>query len=189
MAGVRIQITIDESEAMTELSALVQRMEDRRALFKVAGQVVADNKRARIMRQQSPDGSPFQPVKASTIKRRMRRRGASGLSILRDFGYLQESINYTSDNDSFSIGTPIEYGAIHRFGGTILDLIFGDVHPVHNVAQALSYLANGVSPDARERFFTKISATLAALDDTVFEDVILANEDRVVAALKRWGRL
>lgn len=71
----------------------------------------------------------------------------------------------------------------------ILDLIFGDVHPVHNVAQALSYLANGVSPDARERFFTKISATLAALDDTVFEDVILANEDRVVAALKRRGRL
>jgi ParB family chromosome partitioning protein len=71
----------------------------------------------------------------------------------------------------------------------ILDLIFGDVHPVHNVAQALSYLANGVSPDARERFFTKISATLAALDDTVFEDVIIANEDRVVAALKRRGRL
>lgn len=71
----------------------------------------------------------------------------------------------------------------------ILDLIFGDVHPVHNVAQALSYLANGVSPDARERFFTKISATLAALDDTVFEDLIVANEDRVVAALKRRGRL
>lgn len=71
----------------------------------------------------------------------------------------------------------------------ILDLILGDVHPVHNVAQALSFIANGVAPDARERAFTKVSATLAALDDTVFEDVILANEDRVVAALKRRGRL
>jgi len=71
----------------------------------------------------------------------------------------------------------------------VLDLILGDTHPIENVAQALAYLGNGVVPSAHERAFVKVSTSLAALDDTVFDEVILANEDRVVAALKRRGRL
>lgn len=71
----------------------------------------------------------------------------------------------------------------------ILDLILGDVHDINNVAQALAFLVNGVAPNARERAFVKVSASLAALDDEVFADVVLANEDRVIAALKRRGRL
>ena len=71
----------------------------------------------------------------------------------------------------------------------VLDLILGDMHPIENVAQALAFLENGVAPNAHERAFVKVSASLAALDDTLFEDVIIANEARVVAALKRRGRI
>ena len=71
----------------------------------------------------------------------------------------------------------------------VLDLILGDMHPIENVAQALAFLENGVAPNAHERAFVKVSASLAALDDALFEDVIIANEARVVAALKRRGRI
>ena len=71
----------------------------------------------------------------------------------------------------------------------MLDLILGDVHPIENVAQALAYLANGVTPNAHERAFVKVSASLAALDDALFEEVIVANEGRVIEALKRRGRI
>ena len=73
--------------------------------------------------------------------------------------------------------------------GKVLDLILGDMHPIENVAQALAFLENGVAPNAHERAFVKVSASLAALDDTLFENVIIANEARVVAALKRRGRI
>ena len=71
----------------------------------------------------------------------------------------------------------------------VLDLILGDMHPIENVAQALAFLENGVAPNAHERAFVKVSASLAALDDALFEEVIIANEARVVAALKRRGRI
>ena len=71
----------------------------------------------------------------------------------------------------------------------VLDLILGDVHPIENVAQALAFLVNGVAPNAHERAFVKVSASLAALDDALFEEVIVANEGRVIEALKRRGRI
>lgn len=71
----------------------------------------------------------------------------------------------------------------------VLDLILGDVHPIHNVAQALAFLADGQVPTAIEKAFVKVSATLAALDDVTFDEVIVANESRVIEALKRRGRI
>ena len=71
----------------------------------------------------------------------------------------------------------------------VLDLILGDMHPIENVAQALAFLENGVAPNAHERAFVKVSASLAALDDALFEEVIVANEGRVIEALKRRGRI
>lgn len=71
----------------------------------------------------------------------------------------------------------------------VLDLILGDVLPVENVAQALAYLDNGQAPSFAQKAYVKVSQTLAALDDDAFENVIVANEDRVIASLKRRGRI
>ncbi|HBD91782.1 MAG: hypothetical protein A2092_12070 [Rhodobacteraceae bacterium GWE1_64_9] len=71
----------------------------------------------------------------------------------------------------------------------ILELILGDMHPINNVAQAIAFLDSGKVPTAHEKTFVKVSATLAALDDETFDAVVSANEERVIATLKRRGRI
>lgn len=72
----------------------------------------------------------------------------------------------------------------------ILDLILSDDHPdIQNVAEALFHLENGVAPDAFERRYLAATKSLTALDDVLFDRVILAQEERVIASLKRRGRI
>lgn len=70
----------------------------------------------------------------------------------------------------------------------VMDLILGDAE-VDNVAQALEHLANGVVPNALEKRFTAVSRSFAALDEATFDNVIAAHEERVIASLKRRGRI
>lgn len=70
----------------------------------------------------------------------------------------------------------------------ILDLILGDEAP-GNVAQALEFLATGVTPNAFERRFQAAVRTIAALDEDTFDNVIAAQEERILASLKRQGRI
>ena len=72
----------------------------------------------------------------------------------------------------------------------VLDLIFGDDHPgIENVAEALFYLDNGVTPSRTERQFMAMSKSLKMMDDPLFDEVIAAHGDRVIASLKRIGRI
>ncbi len=71
----------------------------------------------------------------------------------------------------------------------VLDLILGDMYPIDNVAQALAFLANGALPSAQDKRFIKVSTSLAALDDPTFDEVIAAQEERVIASLKRRGSI
>ncbi|ARE40876.1 ParB-like nuclease domain protein [Rhodovulum sp. P5] len=70
----------------------------------------------------------------------------------------------------------------------VLDLILGELPPA-NVAQALEYLETGCAPDVVEKRFHAVSRSIAALDDDVFDRVIAAHEDRVIASLRRQGGL
>jgi len=70
----------------------------------------------------------------------------------------------------------------------ILDLILGDA-PVENVAQALEYLQAGAAPSASEKRFIAVRKALDALDDSTFDAVVAAHEDRVIASLQRRGRI
>lgn len=70
----------------------------------------------------------------------------------------------------------------------ILDLILGEAPP-ENVAQALEYLEQGVAPNALEKRFAAFSKTFAALDDVSFDSLLNAHEERVIASLRRRGRI
>lgn len=70
----------------------------------------------------------------------------------------------------------------------ILDLILGEAPP-ENVAQALDYLENGVAPNALEKRFIAFSRSFAALQDEQLDSLLAAHEDRVIASLKRRGRI
>lgn len=70
----------------------------------------------------------------------------------------------------------------------ILDLILGDA-PVENVAQALDFLNLGSAPTAEEKRFLTASRLIGGLDDHTFDSVLAAHEARVIASLKRRGRI
>lgn len=72
----------------------------------------------------------------------------------------------------------------------ILDLILDSEHPgIQNVADALFHLEHGGAPDAFERRYMAATKSLSTLDDTLFDRVIEAQEDRIIASLKRRGRI
>ena len=77
-----------------------------------------------------------------------------------------------------------------RRQGEVLDAIFNeDLPDVGNVAQALDYLGGTIACDPVEKRFAAVSKTIAALDDETFDSVIVAHQDRVMASLKRLGRI
>ncbi len=72
----------------------------------------------------------------------------------------------------------------------VLDAILdAELPDVGNVAQAVEYLDGGAAVDPLEKRFQSVSRSFSALDDTTFDSVISAHEDRVIASLKRRGRI
>ena len=76
----------------------------------------------------------------------------------------------------------------HAKQGAVLDLILGESEAT-NVAQALQVLSDGAVPNDLERKFTAASKVIASLPDELFDNVIAAHEERVIASLKRRGRI
>lgn len=70
----------------------------------------------------------------------------------------------------------------------VLDLILGEAPP-ENVAQALEWLQHGRLPDTLEKRFAALSTSFGALKDPQLDALIVAHEDRVIASLKRRGRI
>jgi len=72
----------------------------------------------------------------------------------------------------------------------ILDLILGDEHSeIENVAAALAYIENGIQPTALEKRFRALSDGLKSLPEGSFDLLLIENEDRILASLKRRGRI
>ena len=64
-----------------------------------------------------------------------------------------------------------------------------DLPEVSNVAQALAYLSGGVREVAAEKQFQTVRSAFAKLSDQTFDMVVSAEADRVIASLKRLGRI
>ena len=72
----------------------------------------------------------------------------------------------------------------------ILDLILGDAQPeIQNVNAALAFMDGGAQPTDLEKRYRVISEGLKALPDDSFDLLVIENEERVLAALKRKGRI
>ena len=76
----------------------------------------------------------------------------------------------------------------HKLQAQVLDLVLGD-DDVTNVSGALQALEGGVVPDPIEKQLTALRKTVSKLPEPVFDRLILENEERVIAALKRQGRI
>lgn len=72
----------------------------------------------------------------------------------------------------------------------ILELIEDKDHPdVQNVASALAFLERGAEVSAAEKQFRAINTAFARLADDALDMVVQNNADRMIASLKRLGRI
>ncbi|WP_296717676.1 ParB/RepB/Spo0J family partition protein [Tistrella sp.] len=72
----------------------------------------------------------------------------------------------------------------------ILALVLGDEHPdIQSVGDALAHLEGGVTPTKVEKDFMRLRDGFLKLPDPTLDRLLLEIEDRVIASLKRRGRI
>lgn len=110
MAGASIRIDIDDAPARQGLSSLRERVSDLTPVMEEIGAQLRQHVDERF------EGG-FGPFKAPWKKsqRAIEQKGQT----LVDRGRLRQSVTYQADASSVEVGTNVEYGAIHQFGGDI----------------------------------------------------------------------
>ncbi|OGC00136.1 phage virion morphogenesis protein [candidate division KSB1 bacterium RBG_16_48_16] len=106
MAGIKINVRIDDAEVKALLTRLKERVEDLTPVMQTIGQIV----RTSVGKNFEQGG---RPSKWGTSQRAKR---SGGLTLV-DTARLKNSINAKATSKQVSIGTNVVYGAIHQLGG------------------------------------------------------------------------
>ncbi|MDQ0454714.1 phage virion morphogenesis protein [Rhizobium paknamense] len=118
MAGASIEIR----DGLTPtLERLVTVADNPAAIMGDVAAYLLTSTQQRFEQEIGPDGQKWKPLKARTASVRAGRgRKMRGTDhILRDTVRLYSSLSTSSDASSATIGTNVEYAAIHQFGGVI----------------------------------------------------------------------
>ena len=124
MTGFSTRFEFVDEGASARLQDMLSRMDQRRPLFAAIGEVLLRSTSENFRNQRGPDGMPWTPLRPQTVRQRQRRKQLP-LTILRSNtrgkagSPLAGSVNSQATEDELRIGTPVVYGAIHQFGGTI----------------------------------------------------------------------
>lgn len=111
---MKIHVDADTAAVQRVLQRLGQRAADMTPAMREIGAGVVAEAQLGFRESRDPYGTPWQRLKASTIKRR--RKGSS--QPLLNNGILRDSITrLVTGPHSVEIGTNVEYAAIHQFGG------------------------------------------------------------------------
>jgi phage gpG-like protein len=117
---IAITIKIETAEVMAALERLKNALKGGR-LMQSIGEGVAMGSRDRIMGRENraPDGTPWQPLAASTLKRK-RAEGKGNMGILMFGPELARSIvPQDPTDDTVSIGSSLLYAMVHQEGADI----------------------------------------------------------------------
>lgn len=110
MSGAIIEIRADGESAITKALSLYVDIEKRQQrLYQHMGATLVENIRDRWSRGEGLNGQWPLSVRV------MRQGGTT----LRDTSRLMNSITHNTTSSGFEVGTDVEYGAIHHFGGEI----------------------------------------------------------------------
>ncbi len=113
MAGVKLTpIGVDKAEA--ELVELINRLRDPAPALREIGEDLDLSHRMRWDRQQSPDGSPWEPLSLATVVRKAKKGLASDILVGR--GDLRNLLRYAVTGKGLQFGTDRVYGATQHFG-------------------------------------------------------------------------
>lgn len=89
------------------------------AMFDSMGASLLASVRHNFRAQQAPDGTPWEPLKASTLRRKSNKKRGSAAKILRDTNRLYQSLTYQHDSEHAQVGANMKYARIHQHGGVI----------------------------------------------------------------------
>ncbi|MFC1025381.1 phage virion morphogenesis protein [Pasteurella multocida] len=113
MNGVKIEInTVQLSKILNQA---MKTLANPKAMFAEMGEELLSIHRIRFLQQQSPDGTPWQPL--SEEYKQSKRKNPD--KILTLDGHLSETLRYQVSNDGVEFGSDRVYAAIHHFGGSI----------------------------------------------------------------------
>tara|TARA_R110000868_G_scaffold368852_1_gene631989 strand:- start:12221 stop:12790 length:570 start_codon:yes stop_codon:yes gene_type:complete len=119
MAGIiSFDTELRDEAARLALQDMLDRMDDKRPFYASVGERLLTSTKDRFRQQTAPDGTPWKPLRPRTVKDR-EVAGLTPIAILRARGHLAGSINYVATSEQVSVGSPVEYAAIHQLGGTI----------------------------------------------------------------------
>lgn len=113
----RITIEIDDREARRGLRDLAEAGEDLSPAMRVVSELLLSIAEESFEREASPEGDPWAPLAASTLRQR-KREGKDGPILQRD-RHLRRSLDSDHDRTSAAAGTNLAYAAIHQFGGSV----------------------------------------------------------------------
>jgi len=130
-----IRIDIDDRDVRQALEKLQRKMGDMTPAMKDIGELLIETTKRRFVTSTAPDGSRWEPNRPATImsylqgksgafsKRdgRLTKKGArlaaNKKPLIGESKSLSTEISYRADRASVEIGSPMEYAAIHQFGG------------------------------------------------------------------------
>lgn len=135
-----IRITIHNEPVKQALNDLAGKIKNPSPVMKIIGEYMLRSTEDRFNRQgPAPDGTPWAPLKASTLKRKKHSK------ILTESGHLRGSIRYQlQGTNGVAIGTNRVYAAIQQLGGKTSPSVIvpktkkalfwpGAAHPVKSV--------------------------------------------------------
>lgn len=112
MAGSFISVDLVGQDAIANtLQTLIERSNNLTPALSEVGEYLLDIHQQRFIDQTTPDGTPWQPVSAETLKQKTRPD-----RILRESGSLADLLTYQIGDQQLSFGTNMVYGATHQFG-------------------------------------------------------------------------
>ncbi|MCZ4273312.1 phage virion morphogenesis protein [Maritalea porphyrae] len=111
-----ISFKYEFDELNDEMTALIERIEDKQAAHMIIGQTLLNRHRQRFMDEVSPDGKKWAALSPLTLE--LRR---SPIGILRDTGELMRSIHFKATSDKAEVGTNLNHPKVmtHQYGATI----------------------------------------------------------------------
>lgn len=115
MAGVKYSIDFDDQEKLQRrLNQFLKQGNSLQPAMRDIGEMLLISHDQRFRDQKSPDGEPWAPLSEAYRAKKPKHKD----DILTLNKNLSGNLAYQLWGDSLFFGTPMEYGAIHHFGGT-----------------------------------------------------------------------
>lgn len=118
MSGITIDIDIPVAEIRERLGQIIDRLDHPLGMYRDIGQHMGDSTRDNFRRETSPEGVPWAKLRPATLRGRKKQK-LSLDGILRARGTLINSVNVRATAEGVTIGSPVEYAAVHQLGGEI----------------------------------------------------------------------